>query len=71
MLHIVAERFLRIANRHLNESKIWSEISSRQEDFFGKRYANRKASEHLQMVKYWYMAIDNLHYKKGTWAYTF
>ena len=71
MLHIVAQRFLRIADRHLNEAEIWMEISSRQNDLFGKRYANNKAGEHLQMARYWHMAIDNLHYKKGTWAYTF
>ena len=71
MLHLVAERFLRIAERHLIEAEAWMNISAEHDDLFSKRYANQKADWHLDMVKYWHMAVDNLHYKPGTWAYTF
>ncbi len=71
MLNIVAERFLKIADRHLTEAKIWLDIATSRNDLFGKRYANDKCDAHLQMARYWHMAVNNLHYKKGTWAYTF
>ena len=74
MLYIVKERFLKCAQRHLDEAKIWMRISTeyREEGYLMcARYAGKKADEHLEMTRYWHMACNNLHYKPGTWAYKF
>ena len=74
MLVFVQQRFLKIAERHLNEAKAWIEIAKIYNDkyaFWAVKIANRKADEHMQMARYWHMACNNLHYKPGTWAYKF
>lgn len=74
MLQIVIERFVRCAERHLNEAQAWNAIAkdrSEQNDLFGLQYANRKAGWHLDMAKFWGMAIKDIHYIPGTWAYKF
>ncbi len=74
MLHIVRERLLKIAKRHLDEAKIWNELCGEcreKDNLYGMKFCNRKSDEHLRMVEYWHMACNNLHYKPGTWAYKF
>lgn len=74
MLAIVQERFLKCAQRHLDEAKGWIEIAKKYNDeyaFWAVKYANRKADEHMAMARYWHMAARNVHYKPGTWAYKF
>lgn len=72
MLIFVRERFLKIAERHLNEANAWCNAAKNfQDSYAALSYANKKVRDHLDMVKYWHAACDSLHYKPGTWAYKF
>ena len=65
-------RLLKIAKRHLDEAMGWNEAGkSFRDSLYALRYANRMANAHLEMAKYWEMAVKNLHYIPGTWATTF
>lgn len=71
MLHIVQERFLKCSQRHLDEAKQWFEIADSRNDTFGKLYALCRGNAHLDMVRFWQMAVRDIHYIPGTWAYRF
>ena len=56
------------------EAQAWNNIAkqkSEENDLFGLKYANRKVEGHLDMVRFWKMAINDIHYIPGTWAYKF
>lgn len=69
MLSIVRERFLKCADRHLKEANMYIEIANDRPDL--SVYAVRRANQHLDMVRFWHMAFDKVHYVPGTWAYKF
>lgn len=72
MLALVQTRFLECSKRHLNEASQWMQVAEKYPtDLFGKQYAVRKANEHLEMVRFWQMAVRDIHFVPGTWAYKF
>ena len=62
------QKLIRMIERHLNESKMWNELSGKYSGcIYAQKYANDRADEHLRMCAYWMAAVKNMHYVPGTW----